>query len=204
MKLYLIRHAQSESNVLKTLNTALPGPPLTELGREQAAALARRLAGEPVRAVYASMATRAQQTATPVAEVFGMRVQPVEGVHEINVGDLEDRADEDALKAFAKVMHAWTGGDLDVPLPGGETGTQVRDRYRKAVADLRAKHEAADADGVVVLVGHGGSIRLAAEWLCDNVLPELADSSLIPNTGIVQLESVEGGWHCLRWVDDPV
>lgn len=204
MKLYLIRHAQSESNVLKTLNTALPGPPLTELGREQAAALAERLADEPVRAVYASMATRAQQTATPVAEVFGMRVQPVEGVHEINVGELEDRADEDALKAFAKVMHSWTQGDLDVPLPGGESGTQVRDRYRKAVADLRAKHEAADADGVVVLVGHGGSIRLAAEWLCDNVLPELADASLIPNTGIVQLESVEGGWHCLRWVDAPV
>ncbi|MGA6165937.1 histidine phosphatase family protein [Amycolatopsis magusensis] len=204
MKLYLVRHAQSEANVLKTLNTALPGPPLTELGREQAAALADRLADEPVRAVYASFATRAQQTAAPVAAVFGMEVQPVEGVHEINVGDLEDRADHEAMKSFAAVMHSWTQGDLDVPLPGGESGSEVRARYEKAVADLRAKHEAADSDGVVVLVGHGGSIRLAAEWLCDNVLPELADSSLIPNTGIVELESTDGGWHCLRWVGTEV
>ena len=43
MKLLLIRHAESESNVRKVLDTALPGPPLTHLGHRQAAALATKI-----------------------------------------------------------------------------------------------------------------------------------------------------------------
>ena len=49
MKLYLIRHAQSEANVRNILDTALPGPSLTDLGRQQAQTLAQTLAGEKAR-----------------------------------------------------------------------------------------------------------------------------------------------------------
>ena len=53
-------------------------------------------------------------------------------------------------------------------------------------------------------MSHGGAIRLAAEWLSDNVRPELADQGMIPNTGIVELESRPGsGWHCVSWVGMP-
>ena len=35
-RLHLVRHGQTPSNVAGALDTALPGAPLTELGREQA------------------------------------------------------------------------------------------------------------------------------------------------------------------------
>ncbi|MFF5989763.1 histidine phosphatase family protein [Prauserella flavalba] len=200
MRLYLVRHAQSEANVLKTLNTALPGPPLTELGRRQADALAEQLAGEPVAAVYASQATRAQQTAAPLASSLALDLQVVEGIHEIQVGELEDRGDTEALERYFGTVGPWTRGDLSPAMPGGESGRDVYDRFVTAVGDLRAKHVEVDPDGVVVVVSHGGAIRLGAEWLADNVKPEIADKGLLPNTGIVRLETRgDDGWTCLDW-----
>ncbi|TVT62967.1 histidine phosphatase family protein [Amycolatopsis rhizosphaerae] len=204
MKLYLIRHAQSTANVRKILDTALPGPPLTELGHQQAQSLAEKLAAEPIVAVYASYALRAQQTAAPLAATLAMDVQLVEGVHEVSVGDLEGRGDPEALRAYAATVHPWTRGDLGVSMPGGESGHEVHARFTTAVAELRAKHEPSAPEGAIALVSHGGAIRLSAEWLSGNVRPELADQGLIPNTGIVELESSPGGWRCLSWVGIPM
>lgn len=200
MKLQLVRHAQSTANVRRALNTKMPGPPLTELGHQQAAGLAEQLADEPIVAVYSSVAIRAQDTAAPLAARHGLEVEVIEGVHEIFVGDLEDRSDEEAIMAYAQVFYPWTLGDLGVSMPGGESGEQVRDRYLAAVAQIRAKHEQAHPDGTVVLVSHGGVMRLCAEILSDNVPPNLAEAGLIPNTGSIVLSSKDGGgWHCEAW-----
>jgi broad specificity phosphatase PhoE len=205
LRLYLIRHAESTANVEKKLNTALPGPPLTNLGREQAEAMADRLRTEPITAVYASHATRARQTAAPLADALATELQLLDGVHEIGVGELEDRTDRAAIDAYAEVVHPWTLGDLSGGMPGGETGQQVRDRFVGAITELRAKHEPADPDGIVAVVSHGGVIRMGSEWLCDNVRPEIADHSLLPNTAVVVLETRPGtGWHCLSWGEHPM
>lgn len=119
MKLYLVRHGQTPANIAKKLDTALPGPSLTELGHEQARQLAEKLATEPVEAVYASYATRAQQTAAPLAQALGLQVEPVAGVHEIVVGDLEGRNDPAALEQYLSVARSWTRGELQVAMPAG-------------------------------------------------------------------------------------
>ncbi|OZM73189.1 histidine phosphatase family protein [Amycolatopsis antarctica] len=200
MKLYLIRHAQSTANVRKALDTALPGPPLTDLGREQAEALADELADVPVAAVYASEATRAQQTAAPLGRSKGLDVQVLKGVQEVYVGDLEGNTDRESIQTYVDTVGPWLRGDLGGAMPGGESGEQVRSRYLGAVGDLRARHADTDPDAVVALVSHGGAIRLGADWLSDNVRPEFADVGLLPNTGIVVLETLpDGGWTCLRW-----
>ncbi|MEC3977985.1 histidine phosphatase family protein [Amycolatopsis sp. H20-H5] len=201
MRLLLVRHGQTAGNVRGALDTALPGPPLTDLGLEQARELAQRLAREPVAGVYASQAVRAQQTAAPLAAVFGVEVQVVDGVKEVDAGELEGQTGGEAIAVYMRAVRAWTEGELNVAIPGGESGTQVRARLLDAVGLLRAKHEQADPDGVVVLVSHGGAIRLGAEWLASNVRPEVANSGLIPNTGVVELEARGDGWFCSRWVD---
>ncbi|MFI5615430.1 histidine phosphatase family protein [Amycolatopsis sp. NPDC051903] len=205
MRLFLIRHGQTDGNVRGALDTALPGPPLTELGREQATALAARLAGEPIVAVYASEATRAQQTAAPLAEALGLEVQVIEGVKEVDAGDLEDATDPESIQLYLQTARRWTEGDLAVAIPGGESGEQVRARMVGAADDLRTKHEQTAPDGIVALVSHGGAIRLGAEFLADNVPADLASSALIPNTGVVELEALpDGSWRCLTWVDTPL
>ncbi|MDT8910307.1 histidine phosphatase family protein [Amycolatopsis sp. PS_44_ISF1] len=205
MKLLLIRHGQTSGNTRGALDTALPGPPLTELGQEQAQALVGRLGGEPVVAVYASQAVRAQQTAAPLAEALGLEVQVIDGVKEVAAGDLEDHTDRESIQTYMQVVGRWTRGELDARIPGGESGTEVRSRMLHAVEQLRAKHESAGQDAIVALFSHGGAIRLGAEWLASNVPPELANSALIPNTAFVELlAEPDGAWRCLSWIDTPL
>ncbi|MCP2164377.1 histidine phosphatase family protein [Goodfellowiella coeruleoviolacea] len=198
LRLVLVRHGETASNVRGALDSRPPGPPLTERGRQQAARLAEELATEPVVAVYASTALRAQQTAEPVAQRHSTPVRVVDGVHEVQVGDLEGLADQASYDRFFAVYSAWADGDLHRPMPGGETGQQVLDRYLAVVRGITSRH----ADGSVVLVGHGASIRLAGMALARNVPTSLAEGALLPNTGRVVLEAdakSPTGWQCLSW-----
>lgn len=184
-RLVLARHGRTRSNVLGALDSRPPGAPLDELGLVQAAALGVRLADEPVSAVYASAATRAQQTAEPVATPHELPVQVIDGVQEVDCGDLEGRTDAEARAMFEKVYTAWWIGDLDAHLPGGESAHDLRARYLPVVERLTAV-----AVGTVVLVSHGAAIRLAAAAL----LGETAGTGYVPNTGLVVLHRGPGGW----------
>ena len=72
MLTYAIRHAQSRFNTGHD-----PGldSDLTDLGRRQVEALARRFSGAPVAAVYSSPFKRCLQTAIPVARALGLAVR---------------------------------------------------------------------------------------------------------------------------------
>ena len=63
MRVMLVRHGQTSSNARGLLDTAAPGADLTDLGREQAAALVDLLDGQRVDAIFASTLVRSQQTA---------------------------------------------------------------------------------------------------------------------------------------------
>jgi probable phosphoglycerate mutase len=190
----LVRHGQTEANVRKALDSKPPGPRLNLFGQHQADDLAAELADEPIVAVYASTAIRAQQTAEPVAAKHGLAVQVVPGAQEVFVGDLEGRIDRPSAEEFFRVFGAWAQGDLSVSMPGGESGEQARERFLQVVADIVAEHH----EGTVVLVSHGGIIRLVAPILADNVAPDVTEFALLPNTGRVVLD---GGpaWHCVHW-----
>ena len=194
MRLVFVRHGQTDSNVARALDTRPPGAPLNALGLAQAEALGGRLGAEPVAAVYASLATRAQQTAAPVAAAHGLDVVVVEGIHEVFAGELEGRSDTVAREAFDAVYDAWWAGDLDARLPGGESAHDVRERFLPALDPL--------LDGVkgdVVLVSHGAAIRLAAAAL----LGDTAETWYVPNTGLVVLRSCPGAdghaWELEHW-----
>ncbi|RKT51974.1 histidine phosphatase family protein [Saccharothrix australiensis] len=203
MKLILVRHGETASNLRMALDSRPPGPPLTDAGVAQAAALAESLAAtERVTAVYASTAVRARQTAEPVAAAFGLDVEVLDGVHEIFCGDLEGRHDREAFEVFLAAARSWAQGDLDVAIPGGESGRQVIDRFVAAVDKVAARHAAGDT---VVLVSHGGSLRMAALALATNARPAFAEAGLLPNTGSVVLEDAGDGWVCTSWTGvDPL
>lgn len=90
MKLWLIRHGQTPSNVLGLLDTAVPGPGLTDLGLEQAAAIPDALRDQQLSTVFASSQTRAQLTAAPLAADRKLPVQVRPGLREVSAGDWGD------------------------------------------------------------------------------------------------------------------
>lgn len=189
-RLILARHGRTASNVTHTMDSRPPGGPLDELGLVQAAELGLRLADEPVTAVYASRATRAQQTAAPVAAAPELDVMVLDGVQEVFVGDLEGRADADARDRFDAVYEAWAAGDLEASLPGGESAHAVIARFRPVVERITA-----GAPGTVVLVSHGAAIRVVAGAL----LGDRALTSYVGNAGVVVLVAAGGGWGLEHW-----
>jgi probable phosphoglycerate mutase len=190
VRLVLARHGRTTANAARILDSRPPGAPLDEHGRAQADRLAARLAGHPVRAVHASHAIRAQQTAAPVAAAHGLDVEVLDGVHEVSVGHLEGRSDEPALEAFHEVYAAWWRGELHAHLPGGESALDLRARFLPVVDRL-----AADGDGDVVVVSHGAAIRMAAGAL----LGDTTETWYVPNTGLVVLRREPQGWLLESW-----
>lgn len=195
LRLLLVRHGQTDSNVNFVLDTAPPGPPLNRLGARQARALAHRLAGEPVVAVYASTAVRAQQTAAPIAAAHGLDLRVAEGVHEVSCGDLEGSSAPTDIEAFIGVYRAWHAGDIELAVPGGESGRHLLDRFLPVISRIRAEH----ADGAVVLVSHSAALRLVCATLAVNVGAAFADSHYLPNAQAITLETDGDGWRCLDW-----
>ncbi|WP_246842833.1 histidine phosphatase family protein [Allokutzneria sp. NRRL B-24872] len=199
LRVVLVRHGQTQSNVDLILDTKLPGPPLTGEGRRQALEVGLDLAGEPVIAVYASEAARAQETAAPIADAHGLDVVVLPGVHEVQIGELEGRSDQPAVENYREVYQAWMEGELDRAMPGGgETGQQIRDRYVEALDRVRSTH----AEGTVVLVSHAGVIRFIAGQLVADLDEITAGRWLLPNTARVVLEVDHDGWRCLSWPDE--
>jgi probable phosphoglycerate mutase len=188
VKLILARHGRTEGNVIKALDSRPPGMPLDEVGRAQAEDLAGRLAATPVAAVYASRATRAQQTAAPVAAAHDLPVVVLDGVQEADCGELEGATDPASHERFQDVYEAWLNEEFDARLPGGESALEVRARFVAAVEAV------AGADPVVV-VSHGAAIRLGVGAL----LGEGAETRYVPNAGLVVLTGTPGRWALEHW-----
>lgn len=198
VRLILVRHGQSESNVTASLDSAEPGAPLTTLGREQAERLPSRLAAERVERIVASPLARAVATARPLAESFGIPLSTDLALREVQAGDLEMRNDHDAHLLHLDLVTAWAHGDLDARHPGSpENGHDFLERYDRAIA------AAVDgAQDVVVVVSHGDAIRIWAGSRSQNVQDDQGLKRGVPNTGTVVLEGEPGSWHLIEWRDD--
>jgi probable phosphoglycerate mutase len=198
-RLVLVRHGQSLGNVDRRLDTRPPGAELTDLGREQARTFARELS-HPAAMIAHSVAVRAAQTAAEISAELGLPPHEFEGIHEVQVGDLEDRNDDDAIAEFETVYQRWHEGDLDVPMPAGETGNEVLDRYVPVLTQLRMRYLDYDGwHGDIVVVSHGAAIRLVSAVLAG------VDSSFVLDHHLANAESVvlapitDGRWSCVQW-----
>ncbi|WP_449408432.1 histidine phosphatase family protein [Microbacterium maritypicum] len=201
MRLLLIRHGQTPSNVIGALDTGRPGPGLTGLGHAQAAAIPAVLHGERIDAIYASPLVRTQLTATPLAADRGLEIQVVEGLEEISAGDWEMHSDREVVQGYVQTARSWLTGDLDVTIPGGESGTEFFARYDAAVAGIAEAHR----DGAAVIVSHGAAIRVwAAARLQDIDLEDAAHWRLY-NTGMCVLDGDPvTGWRLVSWHEEPL
>ena len=198
-RLILVRHGQSHGNVERRLDTRPPGADLTDLGREQARAFARARTHPPGLLLH-SVARRAAQTATEIAAELSSAAEEVEGIHEVQAGDLEGRDDDDAIAEFNSVYQQWHQGHLGIAMPGGETGHDVLDRYLPVIDQLRSRYLAApDRTRDVILVSHGAAIRLAAATLAGVDSGFVLDHHLANAEAVVLAPVTDGRWSCVRW-----
>ena len=195
MRLLLIRHGQTPSNVKRLLDTAEPGPALTPLGQEQAAALPGALADESIDALYASTLLRTQLTAAPLASRTGLEVRVREGIRELIAGDLEMRGDDEAVETYMTTAFAWSAGNTGLRMPGGESGAEALRRF-----DAVVEEAAATGAGTVAMVSHGAAIRMWTAARAENIDVHFASARPLLNTGVVILSGApDAGWRVLHW-----
>lgn len=201
MRLVLVRHGQTTANVAGALDTGEPGELLTEQGEEQARELVERLHGRPIDALFASPLTRTQQTLAPLAQVRGLEPRVLQGLREIIAGDLEMNTDKESVILYHEVAGEWAHGNLERRMPGAESGAEVFERFGAALAEIR---EAVGEGGTAVAVAHGAIIRTWGGWGPVNADPDFAVTHVLPNTGIVELESEGEGWRAVEWTGEPL
>jgi broad specificity phosphatase PhoE len=198
-RLVLVRHGQSHGNVERRLDTRPPGAELTDLGREQARAFARHLPHR-VGLVTHSTALRAKHTADEIGAELGLATLEFDGIHEVQVGELEDRTDDEAIEQFNAIYQRWHQGDLDVAMPGGETGRQVLDRIVPVLTRMRMRrlddHRWTDD---IVVVSHGAAIRLTATILAGVDGSFALDHHLANTESVVLAPITDGRWSCVQW-----
>ncbi len=203
MRLLLIRHGQTPANIRGELDTAAPGPALTELGRAQAAAIPDALASEYIDGIYVSRLIRTQQTAAPLARTRGeMHRVVLPGIHEIEAGDLEGRTDKRAVREYVTVIWAWGDGDLGARMPGAGDGHEFYGRFDTDIARVASEH---DPDATVALFSHGAAIRVWTAARATNIAPDFPGRQHLDNTGVVALEgSPAEGWIVTEWAGEPL
>lgn len=192
MRLILIRHGETQSNVDKLLDTAHPGAPLNERGLQQAVDLAEAIAHEEIDALFVSTLTRAQQTGAPLAAARGLEARIIDGVHEIQAGVEEMSPD---WTAYVGMLETWSPTNLDAKLEGGESAREFMTRFDGAIAQIEA-----DGHDCVAVVSHGAALRV---WALAKD-PAAWGEHTIPlrNTQWIVLNgSTADGWKIERWGD---
>ena len=146
MRLYLIRHGETDDNVGR-MALGRRDVPLNDRGRAQARAIAEALRSrDGIAAVYASPLQRAVHTARPLAEALALEVRTDGRFIEMDIGEMDGLALVDARERYPDFMRRWLSEEVaEAEMPGGESLTQVQERAWPAVESLRNAHDGAEA-----------------------------------------------------------
>jgi len=155
IRLILVRHGATAWNSEERYQ-GQSDQPLDEMGQQQAAALAQRLAQEEIHAIYASDLKRAWDTATVIAEPHDVPVQAEPRLREIDFGAWDGLTYGEIEQRYSQALAAWKANPLKIAPVEGENLGQVSGRVRAFLADtLRDRQEQ-----TVLLVAHGGSLQV--------------------------------------------
>jgi 2,3-bisphosphoglycerate-dependent phosphoglycerate mutase len=156
-ELILVRHGESAPANPEQPFRLVDGhgdPDLSPEGREQAARVGERLAGEHIDAVYVTSLIRTVQTAQPLVDRIGLEPRVERDLREVHLGEWEGGlfrkkvAEGDPIAARMYAEQRW-----DV-IPGAEPAEQFAARIREAVGRIHAAHP----DERVAVFCHGGVI----------------------------------------------
>lgn len=200
MRVLMLRHGQTPSNVRGLLDTGAPGPGLTPLGQRQAEAVPQALRDRELDAVVVSSLVRTSLTAQPLLRERGMESLALSGLAEIGAGELEMAEDELSQQAYIETAFAWSDGDLRRRMPGGSDGRAFFSRFDQAIAEI-----AASGWRNVVVVSHGAAIRTWSRSRVEGVDVDALTRHHFANTGALEMEGDPStGWRLLDWTSDPI
>jgi ribonuclease H / adenosylcobalamin/alpha-ribazole phosphatase len=168
---------------------------LSETGRKQAEAVARRLRAVRIDALFASPLARCQQTAAPITEVTGRKPSISEDIKECHFGEWEDLAITQVLEKWPEELQRWATDDI-FPPPGGESWRDLTERTKAWFYAALERYEGR----TVLAVTHGGPIMALVRDLMQ--IPRATMDGFLVETASLSVLNVRDGRRRLRLWND--
>ncbi|EFU80148.1 phosphoglycerate mutase family protein [Mobiluncus curtisii ATCC 51333] len=204
LRLVLIRHGETDSNLSGALDTAWPGRPLNATGREQAVALVdkfHKLVGSSPQRLACSFILRTRQTAEPLAQAFNIPVQVDPDLREVRAGALEMSTTLEDTREYLDTAIGWVTGDLERRMPGAESGAETLARFDRGIARLCAGLED-DPEATVAVVIHGAIMRVWGANRIEGLTLDLLAQFPCQNCSLtLATGSPTAGWKAELWSD---
>lgn len=202
MRIHFARHGESQANQLHEISNRGLRHGLTAQGREQAAALAQRLAGRPIMHIYSSPILRAIETTVIVANRLGIDYTVTDALREYDCGVLEGRADAAAWQGWRELFDAWVvDKQWDRRIEGGESFYDMRARFVPFVEGLL---QTQPDDAEVLCIAHGGLYWMMLPVVLKNVTTELIAQHKFDYAGSIVAEARAEGLVCVAWNGQPI
>ena len=151
MQIILVRHGETMANKAQ-LVLGTSDVPLTELGRDQAKAAAQKISLiEPSPTIlFSSPYQRAKETAGYISNVIGLNPIFIDGLKEMNSGEMEGIKASEMDDKYPEYMKNWRRDHSTARPPGGETLEEVHSRAWKSILDIFNEYD----ESLVVVVAH--------------------------------------------------
>ena len=190
---YLVRHGETDWNREHRWQ-GWSDRPLNERGIAQARALAGRLRGVAVDALYTSELARARETAAILGAALGLAPVDEPGLREIGLGQLEGTDGKAVRPDVREAIAAAARLDPEPLVEGAENFTTFAGRIRAAWERIARAH----VGGRVMLVSHGGTLRTLIAHLIGLDPAHVDRLSLRGNTGLSVIDFRHGRPQLVR------
>lgn len=159
--------------------------------------LAARLQEYPIRIVFCSPILRAVQSAELLSTRLGVDYEVAEALREYDVGSFEGTRDSANWEVYEQVLRGWLlDGQKDLRTGGGESLTEIEDRFSSFVFSLPARFP---DGGDVILLAHGGLFRCALPHVLANVSARYSFANILDHVAWVMAEFRDGDLVCRDW-----
>ncbi len=198
MRIYFVRHGESQANLLHEISNRGTKHGLTSRGRAQAICLAQRLQRHPVARIYSSPLLRAVQTSEILADRLGVGCKVTDALREYDCGILEGRADDEAWRLWQELFDAWVVRRCwEERIEGGESLNDIRARFEPFIQDLVDQYR--ETETAVVCVSHGGVYSMMLPLVLRNVDTGLILHCGFDYTSCMVAELRPAGLYCVQW-----
>ncbi len=193
--LIVIRHGETAWNREKRMQ-GTTDTELSEVGRAQAQALGRRLAGSGFGALYSSDLARARETARAIAAHTGRVLVEEPRLQERRFGIFEGLIAEEIKSRYPQEHARFTSRDPDYEVPGGESAGGFTRRCIGCLSEIAGRHRGEE----VVVVTHG--LVLDALYRAAHGLDHGAPRPLpLINASVNRFAYAGGAWRMELWGD---
>jgi broad specificity phosphatase PhoE len=198
MRLYFVRHGESEANILRVISNRGYRYGLTVRGQQQAVTLAQHLQHVPISSIFSSPLRRAVETADILSRVLGKSYHITDALCEYDCGILENKSDDESWRLHHDIAEDWILHKHWHRKPAqGESFMDISNRFLPFIA--RFTQDGIRTDSYIVLIGHGGLFRLMLPLVLTNIDQQFVHEHGIGHTTCIIAESHPEGLKCVQW-----